>query len=87
LEGKGAATDSPVLARYSLWGLGWSVIAACFAIGMSLRYEERFDAIAKASGIPHWVIDIVMATLWVGFFLPVIVVLGKPLVDRRRGTV
>jgi putative peptide zinc metalloprotease protein len=86
LRGEGAPTDSPVLARYSLFGLGWSVIAACFAIGMSLRYEERFDAIAKASGIPHWVIDIVMATLWVGFFLPVIFVLGKPLVDRRRGT-
>jgi putative peptide zinc metalloprotease protein len=84
LQGKGATTDSPVLARYSLFGLGWSVIAACFAIGMSLRYEARFEEIG---GVPHWVIDVVMATLWVGFFLPVIFVLGKPLVDRRRGTV
>ena len=28
-----ASTDSPVLARYSLFGLVWSVLAACFAIG------------------------------------------------------
>ena len=40
LGGDKAATDSPVLMRYSLWGIGWSVLAACFAIGMSLRYEK-----------------------------------------------
>ena len=42
LGGGAASTDSPVLARYSLFGLGWSVLAACFAIGMSLRYEKIF---------------------------------------------
>src|SRR3954470_366682 len=42
LRGEGASTDSPVLARYSLFGLGWSVLAACFAIAMSLRYEKIF---------------------------------------------
>ena len=37
----GAAGDgrSPVLARYSLAGLVWSVVAALFAIGCRLRYE------------------------------------------------
>src|SRR3954453_24085567 len=44
LSGGGAATDSPVLARYSLFGLGWGVLAACFAIGVSLRYEQIFLA-------------------------------------------
>src|SRR4051794_4315806 len=44
LSGNRVATDSPVLLRYSLWGIGWSVLAACFAIGMSLRYEKIFLA-------------------------------------------
>ncbi len=80
LSGEGAPTDSPVLARYSLWGLGWSTLAACFAIAMSLRYEKIFLAIA-----PRPVVYGVMATLWVGFFLPVLFVLGKPILDRIRG--
>lgn len=80
LGGGAAATDSPVLARYSLFGLGWSVLAACFAIGMSLRYEKVFLALA-----PRPVVYGVMGTLWVAFFLPVIVVLGKPLWQRVRG--
>ena len=80
LSGAGAPTDSPVLARYSAWGLGWSVLAACFAIGMSLRYEKIFLALA-----PKPVVYGVMATLWVAFFLPVIFVLGKPLWQRLRG--
>jgi putative peptide zinc metalloprotease protein len=85
LKGEGAPTDSPVLMRYSLWGLGWSVLAAAFAIAMTLRYEEAFLAVADASGIPHGVVYGVMGTLWVAFFLPVIFVLGKPLWNRIRG--
>ena len=51
LGGKGAPTDSPVLMRYSLWGIGWSVLAACFAIAMSLRYEQTFlDVDGRPSG-------------------------------------
>jgi putative peptide zinc metalloprotease protein len=80
LGGGGASTDSPVLARYSLFGLGWSVLAACFAIGMSLRYEKIFLELA-----PKPVVYGVMGTLWVAFFLPVVVVLGKPLWQRVRG--
>jgi hypothetical protein len=80
LRGEGAPEDSPVLARYSLWGLGWSAVAACFAIGMSLRYEKIFKAL-----LPDPVVYGVMGTLWVAFFLPVILVLGKPLWQRMRG--
>ena len=43
LSGDKAATDSPVLLRYSLWGIGWSVLAACFAIG---------DVAALRAGLP-----------------------------------
>ncbi len=33
LSGGGRSDDSPVLARYSLWGLAWTVLAGCFAVG------------------------------------------------------
>jgi putative peptide zinc metalloprotease protein len=71
--------------KYSLWGLGWSCLAALFAIGMSLRYEKAFLEVADATGVPHAAVYGVMGTLWVAFFLPVIFVLGKPLWSRSRG--
>jgi putative peptide zinc metalloprotease protein len=80
LGGGKASTDSPVLARYSAWGIGWLVLAACFAIGMSLRYEKVFLAITDSKPVVYGV----MGTLWVAFFLPVVFVLGKPLWRRIR---
>jgi len=81
LSGGAAATDSPVLARYSLFGIGWMVLAACFAIGMSLRYEKVFLAVTDSKPVVYGV----MGTLWVAFFVPVLFVLGKPLWKRVRG--
>jgi putative peptide zinc metalloprotease protein len=83
LRGEGTADDSPVLARYGIFGVVWSALAACFAIGMSLRYEKAF----LATGVPHFVVYAVMATLWVAFFLPVIVVFARPLRQRSRAAV
>jgi putative peptide zinc metalloprotease protein len=80
LKGEGAPTDSPVLMRYSLFGLGWGVLAALFAIAMTLRYKDIFLAL-----LPAPVVYGVMGTLWAAFFLPVIFVLGKPLWERLRG--
>jgi Zn-dependent protease len=80
LGGGKASTDSPVLARYSLWGIGWLVLAACFAIGMSLRYEKIFLAITDSKPVVYGV----MGTLWVAFFAPVFFVLGKPIWRRIR---
>ncbi len=80
LSGKGRSSDSPVLARYSIAGLGWSILAAGFAIFMSLRYEPIMSALA-----PRWVVWTVLGTLWLALFVPVFVVLGKPLVERVRG--
>jgi hypothetical protein len=79
LSGRGRSSDSPVLARYSLWGLAWTVLAGTFAVVMSLRYEPIMSALA-----PKAVVWIVMGTLWVAFFVPALVVVGKPLVDRVR---
>lgn len=81
LSGKGDdATDSPVLARYSLFGLAWSFLAGFFAIGMTLRYKPIME-----NYVPEYVVWVVLVTLWIGCFIPVIVVLAKPLADRVRG--
>jgi putative peptide zinc metalloprotease protein len=81
LGGKGDdATDSPVLARYSVFGLAWSLLAAFFAIGMTLRYKPVMEQLA-----PEYVVWAVLGTLWVAFFIPVLIMLGKPLWDRIRG--
>jgi putative peptide zinc metalloprotease protein len=81
LSGKPAdPTDSPVLARYSTFGLGWLFVMGLFAIGFSLRYKPIMEQFA-----PSYVVWAVLITLWVVFFIPVIVTVVKPLVDRFRG--
>jgi putative peptide zinc metalloprotease protein len=82
LSGRGRSGDSPVLARYSLWGLAWTVLAGAFAVVMSLRYEPIMTALA-----PAWIVYVVMGSLWVAFFVPALVVVGKPLLQRLRGPV
>jgi putative peptide zinc metalloprotease protein len=79
LRGESADGDSPVLARYGVFGVVWSVVAACFAVAMSLRYEKVFLQLTSKP-----VVYGVMATLWVAFFLPVIVVFARPLRQRAR---
>ena len=79
LSGKARTSDSPVLARYSIAGIGWSILAAGFAIFMSLRYEPIMSGLA-----PSYVVWTVLGTLWLALFIPVVVVLGRPLVERVR---
>jgi putative peptide zinc metalloprotease protein len=81
LAGRPSTGDSPVLARYSLFGLGWSVLAALFAIAMTLHYRAILEAVAPA----QWIVWVVMATVWIAVFVPVLVVIGRPLVERFRG--
>jgi hypothetical protein len=69
-----------LLTRYAAAGVAWSVLAGCFAAGLSLRYEPRLAEVASEPVV--WTI---LGIQWVGFFLPVIVVLGRPLRQRRRG--
>ena len=82
LSGQGRSTDSPVLARYALFGLAWTVLAGAFAVVLSLRYAPIMTAITA-----DWIVYVVLGTLWVAFFVPAVVVVGKPLVQRVRGTV
>jgi putative peptide zinc metalloprotease protein len=82
LSGKGGdENDSPVLARYSIFGLGWSLLAAFFAIGLTLRYKPIMDNYA-----PDYVVWSVLITLWFVFFIPVLIMLVKPLWERVRGS-
>jgi putative peptide zinc metalloprotease protein len=79
--GEREAFDSPALARYAVFGAVWSGVAACFAVGMSLRYEPSLMQVA-----PGPVVWAALAALGLAFFLPVLVLLGGPGRKRRRGS-
>ena len=79
LSGRGGQDDSSVLARYAVYGVVWSVLAACFAVGMSLRYKSRLVEVA-----PDPVVWGALGVVWVVVFLPVLVVLVGPARERRR---
>jgi hypothetical protein len=79
LSGHGRAEDSPALTRYAAFGAAWSGVAACFAVGMSLRYEPSLAAIA-----PQPVVWAGLSVVWLVLFLPVVVLLGGPIRERRR---
>jgi hypothetical protein len=79
LSGGGRASDSRLLTRYAAAGVAWSALAACFAMGMSLRYEPRLAAVAPAPAV--WA---TFAILWSALLLPVAAVLGRPLSVRWR---
>ncbi len=82
LAGRGRrADDSPVLGRYAVAGLVWSVVAAGFAIALSLRFEPVMTALVG----PDWVVHAVLGTLWAALFAPVVWVLARPLWERARG--
>jgi Zn-dependent protease len=82
LSGQGEPGDSKLLTRYAAFAIAWSAVAACFAVGMSLRYEPRFAALAPAP-----VVWAAMAVVWVALFVPVLVALVPPLRLRRRSPV
>jgi putative peptide zinc metalloprotease protein len=79
LSGQGGAGDSTLLTRYAAFGLAWSAAAACFAVGMSLRYEPRLAALA-----PDPVVWACMSVVWIALFVPVLASLVGPIRARRR---
>ena len=81
LSGKGVAeSDSPVLARYSVLGVGWFALMGFLVIGFTLRYKPILEQYTA-----EYVVWAVLITLWVGGFIPVIIVLARPLTARVRG--
>jgi putative peptide zinc metalloprotease protein len=79
LSGSAGGSRSPVLARYSLFGLAWSTLAALFAVGLSLRYEPRLAALLP--GPLPW---LALVIVWSVVFAPVLLAVGAPLLVRRR---
>jgi putative peptide zinc metalloprotease protein len=70
---------SPVLGRYAIAGLVWSVIGAGFVAVLSLRYHDRLDALA-----PHGVVTGGFILFFAVLLLPVVFALGAPLFGRAR---
>ena len=71
-----------MLARYSLWGVVWLVVAGCFAVAVTLRFKDAFLALA-----PESVVYGVMGTLWAVFFLPGGLRAGQAAVAADAGAV
>jgi putative peptide zinc metalloprotease protein len=68
-----------VLARYSLFALVWSVVAAGFAVAMSLRYQSAMTAL-----VPGPVAWSMLIALWVALFTPALAMVLVPLRERVR---
>jgi len=82
LSGRGSGDDSRVLTRYAAFGLAWTVLAACFAIGTSLRYEPHL-----AELVPEPAVWTVLGVAWLALFSPVLLAVAGPLRERRRAPV
>jgi putative peptide zinc metalloprotease protein len=74
-----AAEGSPVLGRYAIAGLVWSLIGAGFVAVMSLRYYHRLAALA-----PHSLILAGFVVFFCLLLLPIPIALGVPLLQRAR---
>jgi putative peptide zinc metalloprotease protein len=70
---------SPVLGRYAIAGLVWSVIGAGFVAVLSLRYYDRLSALA-----PRGVVTGGFILFFAVLLLPVVFALGAPLFGRAR---
>ncbi len=81
LSGGAATADSPVLARYSLCG------SRLVGAGGAVRHRGDPALPDRCSRrlAPSWIVWTVMATVWIAVFVPVVIVIGKPLLTRLRG--
>jgi putative peptide zinc metalloprotease protein len=73
------AEGGRALAIYGVASLGWMIGAVGFVIILSLVYVQRLQDIA-----PPEVVWAVLGAFYVLLFIPVAVVLGRPLWERRR---
>lgn len=78
LSGQGASDHDPALRRFAIAGVVWSVVAAAAAVGLSLWYAPTLRAL-----VPDTVAWIVLATVWIALFIPVVATIGRPLLQRR----
>ena len=81
LSGEGAQDRDPALVRYAVAGLGWSFAAAAIAAVFSLRFQPFMARYASET-----VVWVVLGTLWAALLVPVLLVVGPPLLGRRRAS-
>jgi putative peptide zinc metalloprotease protein len=74
-----STAPSPMLVRYAVCGVAWSVVAAGLAIVVSLRYAPAMRAV-----LPAPVVGAMLASAWAAVLVPVVVAVGGPLRDRAR---
>jgi putative peptide zinc metalloprotease protein len=79
LSGNARAGDSRLLARYSLLGVAWSVVAAGLVIATTLRYRATLAGLVPAG----WVVWAAFGAVWAAALTPVAITLAAPLRARR----
>ena len=80
LSGRGSASDEPrALLIYAVAGLAWTVAAVAFVIVMSTRYYGVLTSLA-----PPEVVWGVFGAFYLLMFVPVLVMVGRPLLERLR---
>jgi putative peptide zinc metalloprotease protein len=80
ISGRGRASDEPrALLVYALAGLAWTVAAVAFVIVMSTRYYGVLTSLA-----PPEVVWGVFGAFYLLMFVPVVVMVGRPLRERLR---
>jgi putative peptide zinc metalloprotease protein len=70
---------SPILVRFAMAGVAWSIVAAGAAIVVSLRYWPVLHRF-----LPAPVVWAMLATVWAAVLAPALLTLGPPLVERSR---
>jgi putative peptide zinc metalloprotease protein len=78
-KGEPASGESPLLRRYALLGVGWTVVGVGFGAVMSLRYKA-----ALAQLVPLPVAYTLLALFWLLLVTPLTIAVGGPLLDRLR---
>jgi putative peptide zinc metalloprotease protein len=80
-RGEPGSSDSPVLKRYAMLGLAWTVVGVGFGAVMSLRYKA-----VLAQLVPLPVAFMLLAFFWLLLVTPLVLAVGGPLLDRLRAS-
>jgi putative peptide zinc metalloprotease protein len=79
LRSKDEAPLSPMLVRFAVAGVAWSVVAAGAAMVISLRYWPVLHRF-----LPAPVVGAMLVAVWGAVLAPALLTLGPPLIERRR---
>jgi putative peptide zinc metalloprotease protein len=81
LAGEARGEASPVLVRYAVAGLVWTVLTAALVVALSLRYRPALESV-----LPDTVVLVLLGSLWAACLVPAAAVVGPPLARRLRSS-